>query len=457
VAARFLSHAFRGKAALIPERFRLIVLAATLSAAWPSHAEVDALVRDAQAALAKGDARAAYEMLADKEVDRAGDPDFDLAFGMAANAIGQYSRAIMALERVVNTHPGNGLARGELGRALFGVGDRRAARQLLSESKLEGTGIVAGETIDQLLQAVDRVEASGLSSYKGYLEATYGDDSNVNAGPAVRNLAVPAFGGALTTIQPAGVKTAAQFGALGGGFSGRHVLADPRWSIIGNAFGAARWHSRDASAFDYLQLDVNAGVSYRVERHEYTLVAQLGWYDIDNARVRNSVGAVAEWTYRFDGFRQASVYGQSGRLRYPQAPLADVNRNVIGMTYAQLSHSGLFGYGGLYLGEESERNAGVPDLGHRLLGWRAGVQNPLGPTVAVFGTLSWERRRFGGVDPLFLQQRRDRQTTASIGLSWVPAPEWRVTPQVTYVDTDSTVPLAKYNRHIVSVALRKEF
>ena len=81
-----------------------------------AHAEVDALVQQAQAATTQGRAQEAYDLLEPQEVTRAGDTDFDLAFGIAANAIGEFSRAIMALERVVAMQPENKQARAELGR-----------------------------------------------------------------------------------------------------------------------------------------------------------------------------------------------------------------------------------------------------------------------------------------------------------------------------------------------------
>jgi outer membrane protein len=433
-----------------------IATAIAALASLTTHAEVDEVVRQARDALAQGQAKRAFELLAAKEVERAGDPDFDLALGMAANRIAQYSRAILALERAVSVQPGNAQARGELGRALLAVGDRVGARSLLAESRVQGIPLVAGESIDQLLQAVDRVDASGQSSYKAYIDLTLGHDSNANGGPAVRNLAVPAFGGALVALQPAGIRTGAGFLGAGGGISGRYVI-DSRWSAIGNGTAGGRRHSEAGRPFDYAQADANAGVSWRAERHELTLVAQLGAYDIDGARVRNTKGAVAEWTYRFDGFRQASVYGQFGRVAYPQQPIADVDRGVAGATYAQLARTGLFGYGGVYAGREAERASGVAHLGHALKGWRGGLQQPLNPALATFLTLAQEHRRFGGQDPLFLAARRDRQLDVSVGLSWVPAPSWRVTPQAAWTRTRSTVPTADFDRRIASIAVRREF
>lgn len=448
------------KAVQVTRGYRRCVLsvAAALAclASLASHAEVDEVVRQARTALQQGQARQAFDMLAQREVERAGDPDFDLALGMAANGVSQYTRAILALERVIDIQPANAQARSELGRALFAVGDRKGARALLAESKLQGIPLAAGESIDQLLQAVDRVDASGQSSYKVYVEATVGHDSNVNGGPASRSLAVPAFGGALVELQPAGVRTSAAFVNLSAGGSGRYVL-DARWSLIGNGFANARLHDEQGRPFDYNQIDGNAGVSLRAERHELTLVAQLGAYDIDGSRVRNTRGAVAEWIYRFDGFRQFSVYGQFGRLAYPHQPIADADRGVVGVTYAQLGRAGTFGYGGVYAGREAERAPGVAHLGHELRGWRGGLQQPLTPSLAAFLTFAQEHRRYGGQDPLFLVERSDRQLDFSVGLSWVPAPAWRVTPQAAWTRTRSSVPIAEFNRQIASIAVRKEF
>lgn len=422
----------------------------------PAHAEVDPVVRDARAATAQGKAQQAYDALEPLEVQRAGDPDFDLAFGMAANVVGNYSRAIMALERVLVADPNNAQARAELGRALFGVRDNRGARTLLNQGKLQGIPVVAGESIDQILQAVDRVDAEGRSSYKGYAEAGIGHDSNANSGPEQRNFAVPVSGGSLLVLNPSGVATHANFATVGAGFSGRHILA-PRWSLIGNISGAARGYRGSADQFDTLEVNANLGVSYRQEREEFTLVAQGGIYDIDHDRVRNLAGVVGEWTHRFDGFRQFSTYVQLTRLKYPQSPIADADRSVLGFTYAHLFRSGFLAYGGLYGGKEEERDSAFPFEGHKLLGVRAGVQQSLTQVLSVFGTLSYEDRKFGGTDPNFLVSRHDKQTNATVGVTWVPAPLWRITPQLAWVENKSNVGIAAYHKTVFSVVARREF
>ena len=415
-----------------------------------------AQIKEVQEAQATGTAAQQFERMAAQEVEKAGDPAFDLAFGIAANEAGQFTRAIFALERVLTVQPGNERARAELGRALYGVGDNKAARALLSESKDKGFTAVAGETIDQLLHAIDRVEAEGRSSAKGYVETTAGWDSNINSAPGLTNVAVPAYGGSVLAVDPSGTKKKGWYGAWTAGASGRLVLG-PRLSLIGTGIARRQDYARANANLSSWQIDLSAGGSYRVERDEYTLALQTGSYAIDNDRVRDHTGLVGEWTYRYDGFRQFNMYFQTGRLTYPQSHSADTNRHVVGFTYAHLTPKGLWAYGGAYTGVENTVNAGFEHLGHHLMGARGGLQFPVAESLGAFLSAGWEKRRYNGIDPLFLRFRRDIQFNASAGLSWVPGPYWRFTPQIVWANTSSTVPLAKYHKIAGSVAVRREF
>jgi hypothetical protein len=71
--------------------------------------------------------------------------------------------------------------------------------------------------------------------------------------------------------------------------------------------------------------------------------------------------------------------------------------------------------------------------------------------------LNHERRSYGGADPFFGVVRRDRQTQWALGLSWLPAPGWRVTPQWAQTRNASNVPITDYDRRVFSVTVRREF
>jgi tetratricopeptide (TPR) repeat protein len=428
------------------------------TALWVSlglHAQTE-IISQSRTLLSQGQNSAAFELLSGAEVQFAGDIEFDIALGAAANAAGEFTRAILALERVLAVQPGNERARAELGRALYGVGDHRGARKLLSESQQKGLTAIAGEPVEQMLHAIDRVEADGRSNARGYVEASAGWDSNINSAPGVSSVAVPAYGGSVLAVDPAGAQRKGAYASLGAGASGRYVLG-PRTSLLGSFgirrqdFGGGNSSQRNANA------DVTLGFAYRVERHEISVAAQAGRYFIGGDVVRDYVGLAGEWTYRFDGFRQLNTYVQTGRLKYPTQRVADADRHVVGMTFAHLSSKGSWTYGGAYAGVEKTLDGSFEQLGHHLAGVRGGLQMPIGASLGLFVAAGWERRRYGGRDPLFLTGRRDSQVNFSGGVSWVPAPSWRVTPQFIYARTGSNIPLARYNKHAISVVVRREF
>jgi outer membrane protein len=434
----------------------LALLCAGLFAPATVFAEVDALVLQAKDLSDKGQAQAAFTLMEPHETRRAGDADFDLMFGVVANQIGDHNRAILALERAIVVQPGNARARAELARALFAVGDRAGARRLLAEVKEQGVPVEVATTLDQFMRAIDRVEEAGRSSFKGYVEAGIGNDSNVNGGPSFTTVAVPSFGGAVVTLAPAGVKTQASFTTLGAGLSGRYVI-DPRWSAIGSASVNWRWNADPSQGFNSMRGDLSGGFSYREERNEFSVVAQVGAYDIGGNNARNSTGLVGEWTHRFDGFRQAGAYLQTGRLAYPGQPIRDAQRNVLGVSYAQLFKTGLLAFGGLYGGNETPNSGAVPHLGHQLSGLRGGVQQPFSDRLAAFGTLGFEQRSFGGVDPNFLVTRSDQQSNLNVGLTWTPWQAWRITPQIAWTQVKSNVPINEFDQTVFSVTARREF
>jgi len=417
------------------------------------HAEMDDLVRRALAMTEAGQSRQAYELLEPHEVNRAGDPDFDTVFGIAANQSGEHARAVMALERATIVQPANARARAELGRAMFAVGDSSSARTLLEQAKAQGAPAEAALTIDQFLRAIDVAEALARSSVKGYVEAGIGHDSNISSGPSNANVAVPGIGGIV--LGSNAVKRDANFVNLSAGVSGRYVI-DSRWSVIGNGSVNKRVNMNE-SRFNHDQINLVGGLAYRLDRQEFTVAAVYEDYNLDGATNRTQRGLIGEWAFRMDSEREAGAYLQYSKLHYPGLTRRDADRIVLGGSYAQRFKGGLIGWGGAYLGTENESTAGVPHLGHNLFGLRAGLQQSIRTDLSGFAAFNYERRRYGGQDPLFLVTRGDNQSTISLGLNWVPAKTWRVTPQLSFVRNQSNIAINDYDRTSVSISARKEF
>lgn len=407
----------------------------------PAFAVWDDTLRQALTLAESGAAQKAFEMLEPLELERSGDPDFDLVLGIAANQAGHHTRAIFALERTLMVNPNNARARAELGHALYSVGDNAGAKSMLGQAKTQGIPEAAARTIDQLLQTIDRLEAEADSSTRFYVEAMAGYDDNVNSAPSSKVFGLkPAF---------------SAFSNLAFSASGRKALA-PRWAAIGSFSASGRSHDTPAIQYDSTQIDASLGANYRVDRDEYTVALQLGDSSVAKVPARSSWNISNEWTHRFDAFRQFNAYFQFGQLTYPQKT-RNVDRYVLGASYGQQFRSGFSAYASGYLGQEVTTQPGVGHLGHTLVGGRIGMQQPYGNTLALFASLSLEDRSYSGPDPLFLTTRHDQQWGLNAGAHWLPAKAWRVTPQWTYQQNVSNISTSAFDKQVLSVTARREF
>lgn len=445
----------------MPLLFRsLRVVACCLAPWWVSIACGNALasevVEQAVTLVQQGRAAEAFRLLDPQEASQAGDPAFDSVMGIAAHAVGQYTRAVMARERLVLAQPDSLAAQVALGQSLNAVADHRGVLALSPEAQALLVPVDAGHTLDPFLYSYDRPDSGGKSSLKGYVDWALGHDSNANAGPVSGQLPSPIPGTPPWALLPDAIKTPGHFAAAQVGVRGRAVL-DPRWSVVGTALGAARGYEGDARPFGYASLDASVGLAWRHERHEWIASGQGSYYALDGTRLRTMGGVLGEWIYRVDGFRQWGSFVQVLDVRYPMQSLRDVRRSVVGTSYSHLFRNGAMAYAGGYGGKESPKTSGAETLGHRLVGLRAGGQWPLTAQWAAFASADWEHRRYGGEDPFFAVTRVDRQAQIALGLGWSPAVGWRVTPQWTFTRNVSTLPITDYTRRVFSVTVRREF
>jgi outer membrane protein len=416
----------------------------------------DTTTDQAKALIDSGKSAEAYELLIPLEDQRAGDPAFDLLLGISAIDAGHNTNAVFALERVLALQPDNARARAEIARAYLGLGETKAARREFETVKTQPVPDEVKATIDHLLSAIDRLDEKGKTVVRGFAELSYGYDTNVNAGPAGSQVAVPVFGGAIFTLGNNSVAQRDDYANFAAGVSLRSPLTKGLDLIAG--FTANKRINGTYDVFDTGSADGNVGIAYTQDRDVFSLGYQAGTFFVDNARYRDSSGFTGQWQRNFDSRTQGSVFVQYGWLRYPTQTVRDADRTVIGANFAHAlrDHKTVF-FGGLYAGTEKETHAGVPQLGHRLWGARGGAQYQFRDDATVFANLTYENRHYGGPDPFFLSTRDDDQANLGLGVAWNVSGAWRLTPQYTYTRNNSNVPINTYKREAVSVSLRRDF
>lgn len=423
----------------------------------------DEVVTRAKQQLDNGDAQGAYNLLIPLQSDRAGDPEFDFVLGSAALQLGKNTEAIFALERVLAVLPNNAPARALIARAYFNLKELETSKREIDNVKRQDIPPEVSLVMDRMLDRINRDLDAQKTTFHGWVEIGAGWDSNVNSATAVDQVAAPGFGGLIFTLAPASREQEDAFVTFGGGVNVTHPLSK-RTSIYGGIAyqNKSNVHESDFSTYYY---DVNFGIQHRRDRDLVSLTAIFNTFYVDNSQLyndayRNATGLTGQWQHDFDSRNQISFFGQYSFLEYPDQKIRNADRYVAGAGYAHSFGRGtVITYLGVYGGVEDEKEDGVPQFGHELYGARIGLQWNVVEKYALFFNGSAERREYGDPPPgdPFGYGRNDTQYSASGGMIFVPAKGVRVTPQASWTDNDSNIPINEFDRIIYQVLLRYDF
>ena len=417
----------------------------------------DALLDRAARSIAEHDPAAAYALLANREVERAGDPRFDYLLGVAALDSGHVTRAIFALERVLAVSPENHPARAELARAYLVVGEGASARRELEQARgAEGIPPEAAAAIERVLGALEPIAPAVGPKVSGYLELGAGRDSNVNSATNVGEFAIPAFGGLLFTSDPGAGRRHDLFGSLAAGASVQWGL-DAGWSLLATVNGRSVLN-RQVHDMNTSLVDATVGLGHANGANVQTVALQSSGAWVSSSVYRTASGVSGQWQSQLDAASQASAFAQWSRQEYAGQGERNTDRTVLGAAFARsFDSTGTLAYASAYLADERARADGFDFHGHRAAGLRLGGEQRVTPRALVFAEWQQERRRYGGTEPLFELRRHDRQDDLLLGMRYALAPQWQVSPQIHATRAGSNVMFYDYRRSVVQVVLRREF
>jgi tetratricopeptide (TPR) repeat protein len=421
----------------------------------------DDLVK-AGALMRQGKAAEAYRLLAPKEFDRAGEVDYDYVLGVAALDSGKPDRATLALERVLAVNPNFAGARLDLARAYFALGDYDRAKNEFEAVLSQNPPATARTVSEQYLAAIED-KKNPKPSLTGYLEGSFGYDTNVNSAANANEIYMPLFG-ATFTLSSASVASRDNYLSLGGGFEYKYPLRNG-WSLVAGLDGKKRVNFFK-DAFNTDNADARLGVMLDRGDNVYKLTANKGVFYLDDKFNRETSGAVGEWRHNLNRRNQLAVFGQYTMLRYGHDKTGvdlssqDVNQTVIGGGWIHaLDDAGqkilfLSAYNG------QERTTGPVDRldgDQRFWGARLGGQMTLNPKLDAFAVAGAKFGNYTIKNILFRDYRYDEQYDLSLGMSWRPVQDWTVRPQVSYTRVDSNVALNDYDRIDASLTVRRDF
>lgn len=413
------------------------------------------LVASVSGAQAAADAPALTALL-EQEAEQAGNPDFDYALGVAALDAGHLSRAIFALERVLEVKPEHAQARAELGRAYLATGDVARGREELMRVRRGELPPEAAQAIDRVLGALDASpSADRQRRISAYLEGSLARDSNVNSATNAGQFALPAFGGLLFTMAPeARQRSDLVMGAAAG--ASAQVPLTATWDLVAGA-NLRGTFPRRVHDMQTTVADLSLGATHLADNSSQTLAWQSSGAWLDGGRYRTAHGLAAQWQQQLDRTTQGNAFVQLSRQSYAGQAERNTDRAVLGLALAHVFDDGRrLAYGSAYRVRERPRDALSSHFGHQGYGARLGAEQALG-AVTLFTEWQVERRHYGGAEPLFDAQRRDHQSDWLAGLRWSVGQHWQVLPQLRRTIARSNVVLYDYQKTVVQVAVRREF
>lgn len=399
----------------------------------------------------------AYTLLTPYQSELAGEPDYDYLLGMSALDNDKPNEAIFALERVLAVNPNHLQARAEIARAYLATGELTASKQEFETVQQQNPPQEVSATIQKYLDIIETARSAEKTTIRGYLEAMVGEDSNVNAATGNRQIAVPAFGGLLMNLNDSGTAKRDTFGSLSTGFNIRHAVS-PTFSLIAGANINKRNNSTQMS-FNTANGDANFGAELANGDDSFMAILQAQNFVLDNKSYREAAGMTTQWQRKMKSGGQLSSYLQYSRLSYLDQKFRDADRYVLGGAYAiQLSgESAPVIYTGLYAGAEQPIKNNVSYLANTLYGFRIGGELKLNLQYTLLASASVENRAYDGKDSLFLVKRVDTQSDLKIGINYLPAKKWTISPSVSYTNNESNIIVNKYDRTAFSISVRRDF
>ncbi|WP_019021089.1 MULTISPECIES: tetratricopeptide repeat protein [unclassified Thioalkalivibrio] len=386
----------------------------------------------------------------------AGDPDFDLAFGIAALESGEPDHALLAFERVLMHDPGAPLPRLELARAHFAMGSTIAARRhfsrVLERDPPPPSTVI--RRIEWFLTAIEEREAGRPAPVRDavtrwHLGARLGHDSNVGAHT---DDDVALFG--VLPLQLPDPESD-RFFELYGGFAHQRQTSDRRgWFLQGGLEGRGYHSERD---FDRYTARLRGGPVLLGDGWRLTLPLELRHTRRDDDVRNTRATAGAEWTLRPGRPLEYTLFGQVSRVQHKPGNARDVDGGAVGARVSWRPDPRLRVFGGTLAGEERPRRSRGEHFGRRYAGLQAGAGWAVDEHHRIDLRLDHLVSRHREDDPAFLDRRRDRLNRARLGWAWDPAPDWRLELSVEHADNDSSLDLYSYRRTQVTAGVRREW
>lgn len=415
----------------------------------------DDVIAQMRQMLTKGQAVEAYRLGRANET-HIGEAEYDFLFGLAALDGGRVSEGVLALERYRMSHPNDDSAWLALARGYVLLGEYSRARSELEDFLATKPNEALAKMAQEYIDVVRTREEERLFSFRGWLEAGLGYDSNLVGGPDSNVVNLPIFN---QVVLPDNLtKTDAGMETLAGGFS-HHQMLKPGLTAFVDADAGFLGYFKD---HDYNQANLGAKGGLVLNRSGMlwrTAVShQSTW--LDGSRYCSVNGLGEEWVNPFAANRAVSAFLQYALLNYGEEGGSYRDAHFVG---AGLGWRQSFAVAwkplltvSLTVGDESNDEE-RKDLSRKLLGGGVHLNLTTTPQWGVDLGYAYQFSHYGDEDPILLMTRKDDNHSLSAGATYLVNRKWSVRGELSYNDNLSNIELNDYDRTEAIIKLRYDF
>ena len=406
----------------------------------------EAVYEQAKVALRDGRTEAAYQLLAQHEINWSGEDAFDYLLGVAALDSGHAGEAIFSLQRLVARRPAFSGARLELARAYFDVGDNELARIEFERVQSENPPANVAQTVSDYMAAIDNKSREYQASSQYYVELGGGYDSNA---PAATDESVFLN----FVLNPTNLEQSSGFAKVTlGGLWNKPISASSQF-----LFNARLDHRANPSTHfvDASNIDLGAAWAWKSGENSASLAANTLFSALDGEYNKRDIGLMGTYTRQLSDSWAFTGFVRGGAIRFDQPVLQirDVDQVLYGLSLSQSFNSAQ-----MSLSVTGNSDDAV-DAGDQFSA----------DGYSVRFTNNWYRK---GGNVIFLDasatttefdsqffglEREDDTYAVTLGSAWsqFPSKGWVTTLNLNYSVKDSTVSLYEFDRFELGFTLRK--
>jgi len=426
------------------------------------------LLREADALVKNGKPDQAYMLLKPIEFEHSGEVRFDYLIGTAALDSGKPDMATLAFERVLAVNPDSAAARLDMARAYYQLGDMLRARTEFLAALRQNTSEAARVSIQKYLDAIDGQKEGKRVHVSGYVEGSFGRDSNVNSSTSQSQVQIFDAGTWLTgTLAADNVKARDNYYALAAG-------GEVTFKLVGNwdLYLGADLRKRGNMAlkqFDSFGQNVRAGIVYEAKASRLRMGLLDSQYNLGGVPNGDITGIKGDWRYAFSPSNQFNIYAQSVKYRFadPIMKSNDIDQQAMGLGWLHVMSDGQSSLSGsVHSGTEKDvstiisvanPNGGSNDGAKNFKGFRVGGQTAINDKTMLYAYAGTQKGDYSKMNYYFQLQRSDRLRDSKLGVDWHWDKLWTLRPQLSYSRNDSNIAIYGYERTDVSLTVRRDF